>query len=100
MTRRGGKAESTKERRAGRIGRKQRILQMKEKGKDPRRTQLERSSHPETSCWGRIEECKVAELHVTTEMCEHRFSFRLPLRQYMKKVSLLVGIHKLSGSFS
>lgn len=49
----------------------------------------------------RIEKDEVAELYVATEMCEQRFSlFLLAVKHYMKQVSLFVGIHKLSESFS
>lgn len=75
MTRSAVKAESTKERRTGRIGRKQGILKMKEKKKVPRWTQLGIRICPESFCGGRIEKGEVAKLHVTTEMCEHRVLF-------------------------
>lgn len=73
MTRSGAKAELTKERRTGRIGRKQGILKMREKKKVPRWTQLRIRIYPKSFCCGRIEKGEVAKLHVTTEMCEHRF---------------------------
>lgn len=98
MTRSAGKADSTKERRTGRIGRKQGILKMKEKKKVPRWTQLGIRICPESFCCGRIEKGEVAKLHVTTEMCEHRFSFF-----FFFFLTIEVpheGIHKLSRSFS
>lgn len=100
MTRTAGKAEPTKERRTGRIGRKQGILKMKEKKKVPRWTQLGIRICPESFGCGRIEKGEVAKLHVTTEMCEHRFSVFFCFVLFLTIEVLHEGIHKLSRSFS